>query len=1664
MDIEESAGQMLWDDGLFVLLRIDAGDGRTSRLSLRPTASQPSGQTLALLENAFSLRAHLDGPRFTQPLEFVRDSSSITLQLEDPGGIVLPALDTSLLSFGQIVTIAANATAALEMLHRRDVIHKDVRPAHLLVNPANWAVALTGFGLSTRVDSAGKESTHPVILADALPYLAPERTGLVNRPVDARADLYSLGVLIYWMLTAKYPYSANSPGEWLYCHTARKPTPLRERVPDVPESLEAIVERLLAKAAEDRYQTARGVEYDLRLCAEQLRTGDCLTPFALGTADSDDRLLIPDRLYGREAELSALTQAFDRVAHDGTTEFVLVSGYSGIGKSSLVGEFHQTLSRGRFASGKFDQYKRDIPYATIAQCMETVVEQIIREDKRELVKWRKRIQYAMRPHGRLLTDLIPALEEIVGPQPAVAELPPLDAQKRFVTALIRFIGAFATPAQPLVLFLDDLQWLDAGTISILEALGRGSAIAHFLLIGAFRDNEIGPSHPLARVISDIREGSVPVHDVLLAPLGVGDVERLVCDTTRGDSAEARRLARLMFEKTGGNPFFAVQFLRVLAEEGHLTLNRASREWVWNVEQIAQGAFPDSVVDLLVNKIERLSDRARRLLVDFACLGATTATSVLAQVSGQSSGEVDSALGEAIGQGLVYRRSEGYAFVHDRIQEAAYALLGEAERAPSHLRIGMRLDTGDADPNLERNIFEVVNQYNRALHAISDSRVRTRVALLNLRAGRRARAAAAYGTALNYLTVASRIFGEDAWETHYCEKFSIELLLAECTFLAGSPIQADDRLRRLERYAGSVRDKAAVAFLRITLHTALDKMHAAVEICLSYLREVDVNWVPHPDREEVDREYAKVVAHVQRGSIAELRDNRLLDDEALEATLNVFTAVLPPAFFTDENLVCLVLTRMANLSIAHGNTDASALGFAYLGMAVGPFFGDYESAHEFGKLGMALVDEKGLDRFRARVYLCFSYHVMPWTEPIRTAIPLLRRAFEVATQCGDLTYIGFSSCCLVTTLLATSAPLAEVEDQAVERLHVVRSAGFGLIADIINSQLSLIRELRGGAPWFGSPDSEYPNAKALEQHLEGNRALDIAACWYWIRKQEACYMAGDIAGAMEAANKAAPLLWTTWGHQELAVYHFFSALTWLREWDAHSSQADVLADARLAEHVNKLRAWALSGPTNFAARAALVEAEVARVRGDACEAMRLYERAIENAKTHRLLHVEALASEIAGRFYANRGFATIAAVYLRNARSAYLNWGATAKVRMLEAAYPDLGANEPGGPLSGAVESQLEMETVVKASQAISSERVLDSLMNTLMTIVLEHAGARRALLILPHEEQLYIEAEANEGGNVRVERRTASPRNLPLSLLHHCLRTHETLLVDDATTENPFASDEYFSGKGSRSMLCLPLIKQTRLVGALYLENELAPGAFTPPRMAVLKLLASQAAISIENASLEKIEALLEEKDALLKELHHRVKNNLQLISSLLNLQAARVQDNVVAELFQESRNRVRSMAMVHENLYRAGNFARIDMAPHIRNLCAHLARVYELSQSNVILDVVVDDVQLDMNRAIGCGMIVNELVSNALKHAFPDGRSGRLRVELAAEEDHRCRLRVGDDGIGLPPEFSLEHAESLGLQLVFDLSRQLHGSIEVSRERGTAFDINFRLQQTGGH
>ncbi|WP_240462075.1 AAA family ATPase [Burkholderia sp. Nafp2/4-1b] len=1653
----------LSDDGQFVLSRLTSQGASDSWLTVTLSASQPQPESHERLEHAYQLRGMLDGANVARPHALLRDERSATLVLEDPGGRSLRMAQAGPLPIGRFLTVAVNLASALRSLHSRGLTHNDIRPGNILIDDATQSIALTGLGLVSSAPRERPRDGPPAIAVEALPYLSPERTGLMNRWSDSRADLYSLGVVLYEMVTGKLPYRAASAAEWLHCHTAQVPVPVAECIDGVPAQLTAIVARLLSKDAAQRYQTAAGLEHDLRRCLDAWRKSGNVEPFAPGASDAPDQLQRPFRLYGRQKQQHKLEAALERVVQNGETGVALVSGYSGIGKSTLVSGLRMTpaASRGWFAAGKFERYKRDIPYATLAQAFQTLIRELIDDGMRTHADLRQRLHDALGANGQLIVNLIPELEAIVGPQPPVPDLAPQEARARFLAVFTRFIAAFPCAGQPLVLFLDDLQWSDAGTFSVLEQL-CGPGACNVFVVGAYRDNEVGVTHPLRSTVDLIRQAGTRVDEIMLTPLQPDDVAHLIGDALKTTRPELEGLSRLVFERTGGNPFYVVQFLQFLADERFLAFDLEYRIWTWDNERLREARFADSIVDLMVGKIERLPRGTQALLEQFACLGGRATSPLLSRVSGLDDAQVATTLADGVEAGLLYRSREGYAFVHDRVHEAAYELIPPLQRAQAHLRIGRILAAQPATDEA-RSIFEIVNQYNRVIPLLDDPAERARVVDFNLEAGQRARASSAYGSALAYLSTGSELLGEDGWDADYARKFQLESQRAECEFLTGAMESSGERLSMLDTRARTLADRAAVTFLRVTLYTALDQMNLAVQTCLDYLRHVGIDWIPHPGRDAAREEYDTLLQGIGGAPIETLVDLPLLDDAGLAATMNVLTAVLPPAFFSDENLVCLVLCRMANLSLRYGNSDASSLGYAYLGMVAGPLFDDYDAGYRFGELGLALVDKRGLDRFKARVYMCFAYHVTPWTRPIRTGLPLLRRAFEVASEGGDLTYIGFSSCCTVTTLIAAGEPLAEVEQEAQRRLQIVQAAKFGLIVDIITAQLALIRSLRGN---LDTPDTlpDPFDYAAFEKRLDGDPSLAIAACWYWIRKLQARYLAGDIDGAMHADSKASPLLWTSSGHFEIAEYQFFAGLARASWHDGAPEIAKAGNLDQLAAHQRQLALWARHCPSNFSSRAALMSGEIARIAGREFEAMNRYEEAIRLARKHDFPHDEALAQEIAAKFYLARGFATTAAAYVRNARRAWLRWGAIARVKSLDRRYAEL-LREPveQAPTPGVVAEHIDVDTVLKASQAISGELIPERLMRTLMTIMLEHAGARRALLVLPRADALWIEATAvaaREGTEVRFDSRPVNAQDLSSAVLLESIRTQRALLIDDAFSDPTWSTDEHFAAQHSRSVLSLPLVKQSKLIGVLYLENELAPGVFTPARLAVLRLLASQAAVSLENASLEEKHALLAEKDALLHEVHHRVKNNLQLISSLLNLQAERVTDKDVAELFADSRNRVRSMAMVHENLYRAGNFARIAMTAHVKTLCGHLARVYDMGRLGVDLQIDVDDIQLNMNRAVSCGLVINELVSNALKHAFPDQRGGVLKVELKAIDDQRCALIVADDGVGLAPDFSFERDETLGLRLVHDLVLQLRGRVDIAQQHGTTFTIHFNAAE----
>ena len=1449
---------LLRDGADFTLYRGQQPGKPSPILAVALAAEQPSPEVIRRLEHEFSLAAELDSAWAVKPLALTRHDGRTVLILEDPGGEPLDGIlernQGQPLDLARFLRVAISLTKALGQVHRQGLIHKDIKPGNVFVDEAG-NVWITGFGIASQFRQERQQPAPTEIIAGTLAYMAPEQTGRMNRSIDTRSDLYSLGVTLYEMLTGHLPFDAADAMEWVHSHIARQPTP-PDSCAKVPAALSAIVMRLLAKTVEERYQTASGLEADLRQCLTDWETHAQIEAFPLGAHDIPDRLLIPEKLYGREREVDALVAAFEQVVTQGTPELVLVSGYSGVGKSSVVNELHKVLVPlgGLFAAGKFDQYKRDIPYSTLAQAFQALVRQILVKNEAEVDQWRGALAEAVGPNGQLIVNLIPDVEFIIGKQPPVPDLPPRNAQNRFQIVFRRFLCAFASPEHPLALFLDDLQWLDAATLDLIEPLVTHQEVQHLMLIGAYRDNEVNPSHPLVRTLEGIRKAGGRVREIELAPLGIVDVGRLVADALHCARDAAHPLAQLVYEKTDGNPFFAIHFVTALADEGLLWFDSVTRVWQWNIDRIRAKDFTDNVVEFMAEKLTQLSSATQNALKQLAYLGNVAHVATLASVHGEEEETIHAALWEAVSAGLVLQQESTYRFLHDRIQQAAYSLIPEEDRAKVHLDIGRVLLVSMTEEQLAEHLFDIANQFNRGAERIIDRGEKAQVATIDLRAGRKAKASTAFASARAYFSAGMALLEEGDWGKQYDLMFGLWLERAECEFLTSNFDTAEQLIEELLQRTASKVDQAAVYHLKVQLHEVKGEYLLAVTSGLACLKLFGIHIPTHPTEEQVHAEYETVWEILNGRPIEGLIDLPLMTDPEVKAATQVLSILTPSAHFINPRLGCFQICRMVKIGMQHGMSGASALACGYFGNILGPVFHRYTDGYRFAKLASDLIEKHGFIAYKAKSHHLMG-HVTFWTRPIASAIEFMRATFRTAVEAGDLVSACYTLAPLIAGFLLRNDPLDAVWGESEIALDFAREIKYRDVADIIRSQQRFIATMQGRTESFSSFNNEQFNEVTFEAQMTGDR-MSLLIFWYWMLKLKARFLAGNYAEALAAADAAKLQLSSSSALIHVLDYVYYSALTLAACCENASTDQMQAWREVLKAHLEQLREWAENYPPTFADKHALVSAEIARIEGRDLDAMRFYEEAIRTAQENGFVQNEGVANELAAQFYRKRGIEKAAHSYLRDARHSYLQWGAQGKVRQLDELYPQLRPEQiPTSPTAtiGAHVGQWDVDAVVKASQTLSSEIVLSKLVEKLLRIAVEHAGAERGLLILLRDDQPEIEAEAATSHgeiDVTVRRAVVTPLNLPKSVLQYVIRTLERVVIDDASVANLYSEDEYVRTKRARSVLCLPIVKQKKISGALYLENNLTPCAFTSDRVAVLELLASQAAISLDNARL----------------------------------------------------------------------------------------------------------------------------------------------------------------------------------------------------------------------
>ncbi|WP_437965928.1 AAA family ATPase [Sorangium sp. So ce260] len=1470
------------DDGRPVVLKVLRRDHASPRAPER-------------LRHEYEVARALDTTAIVTPygLEMLGDQPALVL--EDFGGVSLDRLQKGPMPLERFFPLAIRVVEALAGLHRHDVVHKDIKPQNVLLNPATGEVKITDLGIASRIPRERQHLEHAGLIEGTLAYMAPEQTGRMNRWIDERTDLYSLGVVFYEMLTGTLPFQAADPVGWVYCHIAQKPPPPSALVPSIPPLLSAVVLKLLSKAAEERYQSAAGLRHDLDECCARWRTSGAIPPFALGERDLSDRFQVPQRLYGREREVEALLAVFERVVTQGRPELVLVSGYSGIGKSSLVAELHRPVvrERGFFLSGKFDETARDVPYRAFLQAFRALFQEILCASEEQVERWRQRFREALGESGGLLADVLPELTLLLGPQPPVPELPPAEAQSRLHATLRRFVSACAQKDHPVALFLDDLQWADAGSLQLLEQLATYAGSEHLLLIGAYRDNEVGPAHPLRLTLAEVRKHGAAVSELVLEPLSATHVGALVAETVHAPEGQAEPLSRLVYEKTGGNPFFVLQFLIALHQEGLITFDAEEGRWRWDIAAIRDKAFTDNVVELMAGKLKRLSGPTRDALTLAACLGSSLELDTLAVIAGRPAPELRDVLEEAVREGLLLRRDGAYRFLHDRVQQAACSLIPAGQLAEMHLRIGRLLLSAQRAEERDDALFDVVGHLNRGAALIRSQAERDEVAALNLRAGRKAKAAAAFQSAAALFAAGLSLLAPASWEARHELTYGLTFERAHIAYITGSFEEAEQRLEELMDRARTRHETAAAAALVAALNVTCGRYARAVEIGLSCLRACDVVLPLHPTDAQIEKETESVWQALGDRAIEDLIHLPPMTHPEIKITMGVLQSVSLPAFFVDPNLYNLVVMRMVKLSLRHGNAEHSAVAYAAFAMVISSRSGRYQEAYLFGKLGCDLADRSGVLTTKSVVVILFGHYVVFWTRHYRETYPYTRDGFSAAVESGDLNMACTNCIWAALFPLLSGEPLEDVLHEVEERLGFVRRVGYTFAHNALLGGHAMIQTLRGRSVRFSMLDGSELDPPAFEARLEEGGDLEAARDFYYSLKAQALFVLGSPREALAAATRAIAEHPPRVGpHALIAESFYYRALALAALSDgadeAQPSPLWVLPE-ELVECERQLGEWARSGPDNFLHKHALVRAEISRLLGREPEASRLYEQAIAAAREGGFVQHEAIACELAAEFYRARGLATPADSYLRKARAGYFRWGAHAKVEQLDQRYPHLVERKPIAPtITFAVRAeQFDVLSVVKAAQSISGELKLSRLLEMLLRIVVEHAGAEEGCVLLVRDEQLWIAAIEAPGGAVRLlDAGEAPSAALPQSVLNYVRRSHERVLLDDAAARHPFMEDEYFRRKRPRSMLCLPIVRQARLIGLLYLENNLATGAFTPGRLSVVELLASQSAISLENAMLY---AEVEQENAERRRAEQALKANQEMLQAIVDNSAASV-------------------------------------------------------------------------------------------------------------------------------------------------------------------------------
>lgn len=1469
----------------------------------------PTFDQLAALRNEYNILSKFDHPGILRAIGLHEVGNGLVLVSEDvQGGPISEAFGAGPVPIKEFFSIAIQITDALREVHDAGIIHKDINPSNILYDQSARQIKIVDFGIATDVPSQRPSARGVDVMQGTIAFMSPEQTGRINRSIDYRTDIYSLGATFFTLLTGHPPFESDDPLDVIHGHLARVPQKPSELV-GMPDILSQIVMKLLSKDAEDRYQTAAGLLHDLETCERQLRETYSVNNFELATHDRSARFQMPERIYGRDAEVRILHEHFARASY-GAVEVLLVAGESGVGKSLLVKEVQTPLLQGQgsFIEGKFDQYQRETPYSALIEAFEDLVQQLI--VKGDHARLKRRLSASLGANLGVITDVIPGLKELVGNVAAVPEVGAVEARNRFTLAFQQFVWVLANRDHPIVLFLDDLQWADQASLDLIQAILTDTQGHYFYFVGCYRDNEIGPDHEMAAVFDAIEKVN-RVERLTLGPLDENTIREILLDTFVERSDGANQLAEILMKKTGGNPFFLNEFLRTLHESGHLVFDEKLSEWTWNAAVIAAMETTDNVSDLTAARLERLPADTMEVILLAACIGSQVSDAQLANKMHLDRIELRRRLEPALREGVLLLTEEAqfgstrYSFSHDRVRHAAYSQMSEPEQWEMHLRIGRHLMQELSADEKNRRLFDIADQLNTGRNGITDRDDQIALARLNMDASKRAKSSAAFGTALRHVQIAMELMGEDLWRAD--REFARDLYLerGECEFLNGHFDEADRYLGYLIENAEDPMDAHAAYNVLIAATNARGQFAKSIAIGIEALDKLGITFPKNEDEigQAIGAELGQIQQHLQNIEIDSLIDLPEMTDPKLAAAVQLLVSMTSTSFIGGPELYPLIVAKQINLSIEHGNAPASSVAYSSYGVLNSPGgLSDIDTSYAFGDLALRMSDRQAIRENAVNVDFVFGTFISHWRNHLSESVTYLARAFAAALEAGNFEYVRYTATFEAFYNVLQWNDLAQAKANTTKRLDVLSkirqddSSGAFRLANQLAETLSGSEASTGGPYQMIGPDFDEHVAEA--EWKKGNDFLSLA-CLYVSRVIISNLYRRD-RETLQLIEAAKPFLVASTGTFLLAEFTFTRALAFTATYSQCDEAEKPAHLAQIEEDLATLTTWAGKSPQNFAHRVLILKAEMGTLPGIENaptfeETINLYEKAGERAREGGFLLHEGIIYERAAAFCEQVDLRRLATSFLQDSLYAYERMNAKPKADMLKARMDTPGQYAAGQTASGQTMAttlgqriDLERETFLRANQAISAAIRMEDLLSELVKILIEFAGAERCAVIRVEDEELTTVVQSRPDG------KGIDTSEVPLdsvtwihgSIVRYALQTRSPVVLDDAHTEGRFKDLPDVAAMKSRSVLCLPIMERGRIRDLMYLSNNLSSSVFTSGRVESLKMLSGQVAVSIANAELyENLEEKVAERT-----------NQLEMRNEFIRKEFGRYMSDEVAE------------------------------------------------------------------------------------------------------------------------------------------------------------------------